>query len=496
MSWCFALLVAAVPSQEVVLLDFYADWCGPCRSMQPVLKRLAQEGYPIRKINIDRQPQLAARYAVRQIPCFVMLARGRVVDRHVGATTRGRLLQMFRKAQALLGRVPKNSPSDSTQASPAPSQVFPAQEGQLNLGSNSPPGGKSLESLLLAASVRIKVNDPSGYSFGSGTIIDARGEKALVLTCGHLFRDSRGRGQVLVDLFGPGAPQGIPAQLIGYNLRRDLALLVIRPGVPVVAAPVAPMGYRVRVGDPVVSIGCDHGRPPTLWRSRITSLDRFAGPPNVQAAGQPVIGRSGGGLFSREGYLVGVCNAAIPSENQGLYAALGAIHAELNARGLAFVYRRPQGTLQQMLTQQTNSPPAQASAPQTNPAQRALNLVHQRDSDRRVPRLSLAQLRQLLQRPGAVFVVPVDASGNGQVFRLDDRTRKFLAQCLPQHGNPRINWTIQRVGSSSESAPPGALPKVEDNPGAAHFSAPPSPSSAAHSSSATLLWRRPGKVHK
>ena len=71
---------------------------------------------------------------------------------------------------------------------------------------------------------------------------------------------------------------------------------------------------------------------PTARHSQITSLDKFAGPPNIQVAGQPVEGRSGGGLFSADGYVIGVCNAADPSDREGLFAALGSIYAELDRK--------------------------------------------------------------------------------------------------------------------------------------------------------------------
>ena len=528
---CVAALAAA-PDAEAVLLDFYADWCGPCRAMNPVVRRLAQEGYPVRKVNIDREPELARRYGVRQIPCFVMLVRGRVVDRHVGATSRGRLLQMLAKARSLLrrdlrrgtgrsapgGTAPQDPfrPSASAPAQP-PRQSFPARQGP-QPGGSTPPGDPAqqqarLESLLMAASVRIKVNDPSGYSFGSGTIIDARNGKALVLTCGHLFRDSKGKGRVVVDMFGPGAPQGLPAQLVGYDLKRDLGLLVIRPGVSVVAAPVAPPGYRVRVGDPVITIGCDQGRPPTLWRSRVTSLDRFAGPPNLQAAGQPVIGRSGGGLFSREGYLVGVCNAAIPSDNQGLYAALGSIYQELDRHKLSFVYRQPQNTLQVMLAQgnprqetapvppgpkaqaPSTAPPWQPSGQRLPDPGRIAAVVGQRESERRIPQLTLGQLRHLLQNSRAVYVVPVDGSGTGQVFRLDRRSGEQLARWVPEEPAPQVNWTFQRVPDRRTG---GSTPKETPAPsGESHSrfrSAGGSTAGASASSPAALPWRRPSRV--
>ena len=73
--------------------------------------------------------------------------------------------------------------------------------------------------------------------------------------------------------------------------------------------------------------------------SRVTSVDKYLGPANVQVAGQPVQGRSGGGLFALDGTLLGVCNAADPEDNEGLFAALPSIHEHLDEAGLAFVYR-------------------------------------------------------------------------------------------------------------------------------------------------------------
>jgi hypothetical protein len=73
----------------------------------------------------------------------------------------------------------------------------------------------------------------------------------------------------------------------------------------------------------------------------VTALDKFLGPSNVEVSGLPVQGRSGGGLFTADGQVIGVCNAAVPTDNEGLYAALASIHAELDQAELPFVYRQP-----------------------------------------------------------------------------------------------------------------------------------------------------------
>ncbi len=210
-------------------------------------------------------------------------------------------------------------------------------------------GGAS-DSALLAATVRLRVADPNGRSCGTGTIIDSRSGEALILTCGHIFRDSQGKGQITVDLFSGNAPQTIPGRLLSYDVNQDVGLVAIRTPAPVAVARVAPLGYRIDPGVPVVSVGCNNGDPPTARHSQVTALDKFegpanlSGPSNLEVTGQPVEGRSGGGLFSREGYVIGVCNAADPSDKEGVFAGLGSIYAELDRSRLAFVYKSPSGS--------------------------------------------------------------------------------------------------------------------------------------------------------
>jgi hypothetical protein len=74
--------------------------------------------------------------------------------------------------------------------------------------------------------------------------------------------------------------------------------------------------------------------------THITAVNKYKGKPNYTAAGQPVDGRSGGGLFTAEGYLVGICNAADPADDEGLYAGLASIHWQLDQIGQAEIYQR------------------------------------------------------------------------------------------------------------------------------------------------------------
>ena len=201
----------------------------------------------------------------------------------------------------------------------------------------------SIDAKLLAASVRLRIEDADGNSCGSGTIIDSRNGEALILTCGHIFRDSQGKGKIDVDLFGPYTGQRVEGRLISYDLQRDVGLVAIRSPGPIAAARLAPAGSKINKGDKVASVGCDNGKDPELRYSHVTSLNRYTGPANLQVAGQPTEGRSGGGLFSADGMVVGVCNARDPQDQEGYYAALETVCAQLDDAHLAFAYQSPQG---------------------------------------------------------------------------------------------------------------------------------------------------------
>lgn len=85
-----------------VLVDFYADWCGPCKMMSPVLEQISQElegKLKVGKINVDEEPNLAGEYRVMSIPNFVLFKNGQAVDQVVGAVPKS---QMMAKIQAVL----------------------------------------------------------------------------------------------------------------------------------------------------------------------------------------------------------------------------------------------------------------------------------------------------------------------------------------------------------------------------------------------------------
>jgi len=80
-----------IATQGLVMVDFWAAWCGPCRAIAPVLEELAEasEGrVTLMKVNVDESPGLAARYEIRSIPTILFVKEGAVVERVVGAVPR------------------------------------------------------------------------------------------------------------------------------------------------------------------------------------------------------------------------------------------------------------------------------------------------------------------------------------------------------------------------------------------------------------------------
>ena len=84
-------------SDKKVLLDFYADWCGPCRMVAPVVDEIAKEHpeYKIGKVNVDEQPELASSFGVMSIPSIFVLEGGKVIKKALGARSKTELLSML-----------------------------------------------------------------------------------------------------------------------------------------------------------------------------------------------------------------------------------------------------------------------------------------------------------------------------------------------------------------------------------------------------------------
>ncbi|MFA7367595.1 MAG: thioredoxin [Bacilli bacterium] len=82
---------------EKVLIDFYADWCGPCRMLSPIVEEIKKERSDVKviKINVDENPQLAGSYGVRSIPTLVYIKDGKLVNQMIGVRPKKDILNMI-----------------------------------------------------------------------------------------------------------------------------------------------------------------------------------------------------------------------------------------------------------------------------------------------------------------------------------------------------------------------------------------------------------------
>ena len=85
-------LEEAVSAYDVVLVDFYADWCGPCQMMEPAIESIANEtSAAVAKVNVDQSQSLAAQFGVQGIPTLLLFADGENVERLVGMQSEDQL---------------------------------------------------------------------------------------------------------------------------------------------------------------------------------------------------------------------------------------------------------------------------------------------------------------------------------------------------------------------------------------------------------------------
>lgn len=84
-------------SDKTVLIDFFAEWCGPCRMVSPLVDEIAEENpqYLVGKVNVDEEPELAQAFGVASIPTLVVMKNGRIINQSSGARPKAQILEML-----------------------------------------------------------------------------------------------------------------------------------------------------------------------------------------------------------------------------------------------------------------------------------------------------------------------------------------------------------------------------------------------------------------
>ncbi|WP_406698975.1 sigma-70 family RNA polymerase sigma factor [Singulisphaera sp. Ch08] len=194
--------------------------------------------------------------------------------------------------------------------------------------------------------VRIKVHGNGNIGFGSGTVIKSTPAESLILTCAHIFVTEHKPNdpprefphRVAVDLFDGELHktskvqylETVTAELVDYDVGRDVGLLRIRPKRTLAVSPIVPLSWGPQKGMKMTTGGCSEGNSATFWTTQVTNpkvlLSSEAQYYGIECNFAPKPGRSGGGLFTTDGFVAGVSNYAEPQGNRGFYAVPESIY--------------------------------------------------------------------------------------------------------------------------------------------------------------------------
>lgn len=505
-SWLLTLLTCFMPADGgCTILEFTAEQCQPCAQMAPTLQQLANEGWDIRQVDVHQHRQLVSRFGVSNLPTLVILDGNKEVDRIVGVTRYAEVKKRLDRVAARSGFRPSASglantaepalrselsqpsaalasnhqdpraqssgaqssgaQSSGAQSSGAPfSGPQPIVRGQSPMRavpklvsgaasmakeiSNSSAGLAGQDAIARArdATVRIRVDEGNTTAHGTGTIVDAHGSQALILTCGHLFRDMNPSSQLSVDLFaGTPREQRVPAQLVDFSVEdEDIGLITISLPVAIAPVEILPRQEAVNTGQSVFSFGCDHGQDPSLREASVTHVNRYLGAANVEISGAPAVGRSGGGLFDRRGRLIGVCNAANEPENEGIYAGPDVFYRQLTKLNLQHLFEGGGSSTRQIqgapnpAIEPTTPTPLQHDIAASTPSSE-MNWPDQGLGDIATPERKVEPqgLPSTATAPVARQLIVIVKSDNGadRVVTIDQPSPELVSQIRSQSGN-------------------------------------------------------------
>ncbi len=183
----------ATANQSAHLYFFTNHGCAPCRQVEPSIEALTKEGYPITTVFLNQQPDLARRFSVDRTPTVILVSKNKIVGRHAGIIDGVTLKQWFAVVGVNSGTVFQNQKGGTKVklADQGPPERFASREAAAETfvrsstmleGTRIP--GNELEQRAMDATVRLKVEDPQGISYATGTVIHGHNGEYLLMTCG------------------------------------------------------------------------------------------------------------------------------------------------------------------------------------------------------------------------------------------------------------------------------------------------------------------------
>ncbi|MEX0678047.1 MAG: serine protease [Pirellulales bacterium] len=239
---------------------------------------------------------------------------------------------------------------------------------------------QEIHARLRSATVRIRVDEGRFSEYGSGTIVERAGSRALVVTCAHVFEINDGKGPIDVTVFSAGGQRQLTGRVLALDFDLDVALVRVDGIGDVATIELSRQSNSVSVGQQVTVAGCDEGGSPATWDTHVTAVNRFFGRPNLEVAEVPRDGRSGGAVISADGRLIGVCNGIDPEQREGIYAGIAAVHKQLARIGEWTQAREAVPDTTGQLARQGAASPRIDSRPRDRPAEKASQEIAVGDS--------------------------------------------------------------------------------------------------------------------
>ena len=309
-----------------------------------------------RPVDVDQSPDLAETVPGHRRPRVHRHrpSTGRELGRIEGARPAEELADLYNQARAKFRPARRERDAGRDEPEPTPSRAATARR-------RPPPRRRPIPKPWETV-VRIKVHGNGSIGFGSGTVIHSTPQETLILTCAHIFKlengptppPSRFPRKITVDLFdgklsGPKptqvhyANETFAGEAVDYDFSRDVGLIRIRPGRRLPYARVVPPHWKPKANMGMITVGCSEGHDATAWSTVIVNpamkgLNGNRTYEAIECMVAPKQGRSGGGLFTSDGYVAGVCDFAEPQGNHGLYAAPASIYKILDRNNMVALY--------------------------------------------------------------------------------------------------------------------------------------------------------------